>query len=107
MTRCMGGNGYPGLAAMDAAGTSHKENHDSMITPMPKAVSFQEITRILELTDQLELDRERIEIPLTPASPGNIHKLPNGKIEIVVDADIPFDDWLATAEQQIRQVAGL
>ena len=78
-----------------------------MITPMPKAVSFKEITRILELTDQLELDREWIEIPLTPASPGKIQKLPNGKIEIVVDADAPFEDWLATAEQQIRQIAGL
>ena len=78
-----------------------------MKLPMPKDVSFKEITRILELTDGLELNRELIEIPLTAASPGKIHKLPNGKIEIVVDADLPFEEWLVAAQQQIRQVAGL
>jgi len=77
-----------------------------MKLPMPKDVSFKEITRILELTDGLELNRELIEIPLTAASPGKIHKLPNGKIEIVVDADLPFEEWLVAAQQQIRQVAG-
>jgi hypothetical protein len=33
-------------------------------------VSFQQISRILELTDQLGLDREWIEIPLSTESPG-------------------------------------
>jgi len=103
----MGGNGYPGLAATEAAGGGRKENRESMMPPIPKAVSYKEITRILELTDELELNREWIEIPLTPESPGKVHKLPNGKIEIVVDADVPFEEWLTTAERKIREVAGL
>ena len=78
-----------------------------MKPPLPKDVTFAQINRILALTDELELDREWIEIPLTPASPGNVQKLPNGKIEVVVDADAPFEEWLMTAEQQIRRVAGL
>jgi hypothetical protein len=78
-----------------------------MTLPMPKTVTFQEITQILDLTDQLELDRETIEIPLSAESPGRIHKLPNGKIEIIVDTDLPFKDWLASAEQQLRQLVGL
>jgi hypothetical protein len=78
-----------------------------MTLPMPKTVTYQEITQILELTDQLELDREMIEIPLSAESPGRIHKLPNGKIEIIVDTDLPFEDWLASAEQQLRQLVGL
>ena len=53
------------------------------------AVSFQQISQILELTDQLEISREVVEIPLSPESPGVIHRLANGKIEIVVDADMP------------------
>ena len=76
-----------------------------MITPMPKDVTFAQITRILELTDEFELDREWIEIPLAASSPGSIHKLSNGKIEIVVDADLPFDEWLASARQRIQQVS--
>ncbi len=77
-----------------------------MTKPMPKDVTFAQITRILELTDELELDREWIEIPLAASSPGSIRKLPNGKIEIVVDADAQFEDWLATVRQRIQQVSG-
>lgn len=77
-----------------------------MTTPLPKDVTFAQITRILELTDELELDREWIEIPLAAASPGTVRKLPNGKIEIVVDADVPFEDWLTAARPRIQQVSG-
>ncbi|MGH7207329.1 MAG: hypothetical protein ACREI2_14100 [Nitrospiraceae bacterium] len=69
-------------------------------------VSFKQISQILELTDQLGLNREWVEIPLSPASPGMVRKLLNGKIEIVVDADIPFEQWLATLEPQIKQLSG-
>ncbi len=78
-----------------------------MKQPLPKDVTFDQINWILEVTDALELDREWIEIPLSAASPGKIHKLLNGKIEIVVDADMPFEEWLAAAKQQLRQVARL
>lgn len=73
---------------------------------MLDAVSFKQISRILELTDQLGLDREWVEIPLTPESPGAVRKLPNGKLEIVVDAVQPFEQWLATLDSQIKQVTG-
>lgn len=71
---------------------------------MLQAVSFQQISRILELTDRLGLNREWVEIPLTPESPGAVRKLPNGKLEIVVDAVEPFEQWLATLEAKIRAV---
>jgi|GEM_PF-285442 len=77
-----------------------------MTAPPPKDVTFEQINRILELTDELEMDREWIEIPLYAVSLGKIHKLPSGKIEIVVDADVPFDEWLVTAKQRLQQVAG-
>ncbi|MDP9132767.1 MAG: hypothetical protein M3M98_06505 [Nitrospirota bacterium] len=67
-------------------------------------VSFQQISRILEVTDALGLDREWVEIPLTPESPGVVRTLPNGKLEIVVDAEQPFDLWLGSLEQHIRRV---
>lgn len=69
-----------------------------------EAVSFQHITRILDLTDTLGINREWVEIPLSPESPGIVRQLPNGKLEIIVDADQPFDTWLGTLEQQIRRV---
>ena len=69
-----------------------------------QAVSFQQITQILELTDQLEMSREWVEIPLSPESPGTVRKLANGKLEVVVDADIPFDEWFSSLEAKIKDV---
>jgi len=53
---------------------------------MLQAVSFQQISQILELTDGLGISREWVEISLGPESPGKVRKLANGKLEIVVDA---------------------
>jgi hypothetical protein len=34
-----------------------------------------------------------------------VRKLPNGKFEIVVDADTPLDAWLPELEQRLRALA--
>lgn len=69
-------------------------------------VSFAQINRILELTDSLGLNREWVEIPLSPERPGLVRQLPNGKLEIIVDADRPFDEWLGSLPTQIRSAQG-
>ena len=71
-----------------------------------QTVSVKHINQILELTDRMGLSREWVEIPLSPASPGVVRKLPSNKLEIVVDADTPFEQWLMTLEASIRQVTG-
>jgi hypothetical protein len=70
-----------------------------------QTVSFQQITQILELTDQLEISREAVEIPLSPESPGVVRRLANSKIEIVVDADMPFEEWLQMVPQKIQALS--
>lgn len=80
-----------------------RRNHRKVRVTL-QVVSFQQISRILDVTDALALNRERVEIPLSPESPGVVRTLPNGKLEIVVDADQPFEQWLGTLEQQIRLV---
>jgi hypothetical protein len=57
-------------------------------------VTFQQISRILEVTDGLGLNREWVEIPLSAERPGRVRRLNNGKLEIIVDAGEPFDEWL-------------
>jgi len=71
---------------------------------MINMVSFKQITQILELTDRLGLNREWVEIPLSSETPGVVRKLPNGKLEIIVDADQPFDEWLSSLEPRIATV---
>jgi hypothetical protein len=68
-----------------------------------QAVSFQQISKILEVTDGLGLNREWVEIPLSPESPGVVRRLTNGKLEIIVDAEQPFEQWLTVLPTKIRQ----
>jgi len=65
-------------------------------------VSFAQISRILEITDSLGLNREWVEIPLSPESPGAVRRLTNGKLEIIVDADQPFDEWIGSLPKHIQ-----
>ena len=69
-------------------------------------VSFQHISRILEVTDLLGLNREWVEIPLSTESPGVVRRLTNGKLEIIVDAEQPFEDWLGSLPKHIQHIQG-
>lgn len=66
-------------------------------------VSFQQISKILEVTDGLGLNREWVEIPLSAESPGVVRRLTNGKLEIIVDAEEPFDQWLTVLPTRIQE----
>jgi hypothetical protein len=69
-----------------------------------EVVSFKHISRILEITDALGLNREWVEIPLSPESPGVVRRLPNGKLEIIVDAELPFENWLESLPKHIQLI---
>ncbi len=71
-----------------------------------QALSFKQIGQILDVTDSLGLHRKRVEIPLSPESPGAVRTLSNGNLEIVVDADQPFGEWLASLPAEIRKTQG-
>ena len=63
---------------------------------------MKEIEAIFEVTDRLGLSREWIEIPLGPESPGKVQKLPNGKFEIFVDAEVPIEQWVSIMEGELQ-----
>jgi hypothetical protein len=65
---------------------------------MLKAVTLKEIERIFEILDRHDISREVVVIPLKPASPGTARRLPNGKIEILVERDRALDEWLPELE---------
>ena len=62
---------------------------------MLEVVTMKEIDAIFAVTDGLGLHRESLVIPLGPAAPGRVRRLPNGKLEITVEAARPLDEWLA------------
>ena len=61
---------------------------------MLDVVTMKEIDAIFEVTDGLGIHREMLVIPLGPGSPGRARRLPSGKLEIVVDAERPIEEWV-------------
>jgi hypothetical protein len=73
---------------------------------MLKEVTLREIERIFAVTDPMGISREALVIPLAPRHPGRVRRMPNGKIEIVVEAEGDFGEWLQGLEPELRRVLG-
>ena len=69
-------------------------------------VALNEIEKVFTVLERLGISREAVVIPLRPATPGSVRRLPNGKFEIVVDAETPTDDWLPRLEAQLKTLLG-
>ena len=67
---------------------------------------MREIDAIFAVTDALGVHREMLVIPLGPGSPGRVRKLPNGKLEITVDAELPIDEWVTALPRLIAAAQG-
>jgi len=73
---------------------------------MLDAVGMREIEKIFAVTDAMGVHREMLVIPLGPATPGRVRKLVSGKIEIVVDATVPIDEWVQRLPEMIGAAMG-
>ena len=71
---------------------------------MLKAVTLKEIERIFAVIDPMNISREAVEIPLRTEHPGRVSILKNGKLEIVVERDGEFEDWITNLGAQIREL---
>jgi hypothetical protein len=71
---------------------------------MLKAVTLKEIERIFAVIDPMGISREAVEIPLRTEHPGRVSILKNGKLEIVVEREGDFEDWITGLEAQIRDL---
>jgi hypothetical protein len=71
---------------------------------MLEVVTMKEIDAIFAVTDELGVHREELVIPLGPATPGRVRRLPSGKIEITVEAERPIDEWLTELPRLIAAV---
>lgn len=69
---------------------------------MLSAVTLHEIEKIFTVLDRLGISREAVVIPLHPAVPGRVRRLPNAKYEIIVDAQVPIDEWLPVLEAELQ-----
>jgi hypothetical protein len=70
------------------------------------AVTLREIERVFAILDRLGVSREAVVIPLRPVHPGTLRVLPNGKLEIQIESETPFEAWLPELERMIRATIG-
>ena len=70
---------------------------------MLEAVTIREIQRIFEVTDALGIHREMVVIPLRPGRPGRVRRMSGGKIEILVEGERSFEEWIAGLAEEIRR----
>ena len=68
---------------------------------MTAAVTLAHIERIFVILERLGISREEVVIPLRPVHPGGVRLLPDGKFEIRVESETPFDEWLPDLERQL------
>jgi hypothetical protein len=71
---------------------------------MLKAVTLKEIERIFAVIDPMGISREAVVIPLRTEHPGRVSILKDGKLEIVVERDGEFEDWITGLEARIRDL---
>jgi len=71
---------------------------------MLKAVTLKEIERIFAVIDPMGISREAVVIPLRTEHPGRVSILKDGKLEIVVERDGDFEDWVTQLEARIREL---
>jgi hypothetical protein len=71
---------------------------------MLKVVTLKEIERIFAVIDPMGISREAIVIPLRTEHPGRVSILKDRKLEIVVERDGDFEEWITRLEARIRDL---
>ncbi len=71
---------------------------------MPKALTLKEIERIFAVTDPMGISREALVIPLRTEHPGRVSSMKDGKLEIVVERDGDFEEFIAALPARIREL---
>ena len=71
---------------------------------MLKTVTIKEIEKIFAVIDPMGISREAIVIPLRTEHPGRVSIMKDGKLEIVVERDGDFEEWLMMLGAEIERL---
>ncbi len=67
-------------------------------------IGMREMRLVFSVTDALGIDRESITVPLEMEGPGEVRRLPGGKVEIVVPGKAPLKTWLPTLREELQRL---
>ena len=66
-------------------------------------IGMEDMMAVYEVTDQFEIDRETISVPLEKEGSGSVQRQPNGGAEIIVPATVPVREWLPTLKGELER----
>ena len=69
---------------------------------MLKAIGLKEIEQIFAVIEPLGISREAVVIRLQTEHPGRVARAAGGKLEIVVERDADFSDWIKELPDRVR-----
>ncbi|HEX4954852.1 MAG TPA: hypothetical protein VF017_15790 [Thermoanaerobaculia bacterium] len=68
----------------------------------PGYLTQQLMNRVFDVTDELDLDREQITVPLLSAGEGEVRRLAGGKIEITLPEADDLEPFFAGLAERLR-----
>lgn len=71
---------------------------------MLKAVTLKEIERIFAVIDPMGISREAVVIPLRTEHPGRVSIMKDGKLEIVVEREGEFEEWIGGLKARLEEL---
>lgn len=71
-----------------------------------RVIDQQVMNRLFEVTDEIPLDREAIQVPLVMEGEGKVARTKSGRIEITLPDAGDLGPFLAALPARLRELAG-
>lgn len=68
-----------------------------------RVIDQQIMNRLFEVTDEIPVDREALQVPLVMEGEGKVVRTKTGKIEITLPDTDDLDPFLATLPERLRE----
>jgi hypothetical protein len=72
-----------------------------------RTVTQQMMNRLFEITDEMEIEREALTVPLVLEGEGNARRAPNGRLEITLPDTEDLAPFLATLPDRLRALGAV
>lgn len=71
-----------------------------------RVIDQKTMNRLFEVTDEIPLDREAIQVPLVMEGEGKVVRTKSGKLEITLPDTDDLGPFLASLPERLRALAG-
>ncbi|MBI4328498.1 MAG: hypothetical protein HY685_01370 [Chloroflexi bacterium] len=67
-------------------------------------ITMEDMRLVFQVTDALDIDRERMSVSLEKQDPGQVERLRSGEVEITLPLTTPLQEWLPTLRARLQNL---